>query len=135
MANADAAERALYSYNAHNLITMWGPNGQISDYSSRLWGGLIRRYYKPRWRLAMEACVAALRANSGRHFERRAGGDDTFAESLREFEKWWQRAGDNGVGETVVVNEKKGGPTTAVLLAYDQYRELVTSSCKELKRD
>ena len=39
---ADAEkEKALYAYNARNLVTMWGPNGQIGDYSSRLWGGLI----------------------------------------------------------------------------------------------
>jgi alpha-N-acetylglucosaminidase len=36
-------------YEARNQITLWGPTGQISDYASKSWGGLVSEYYLPRW--------------------------------------------------------------------------------------
>ncbi|KAL3471438.1 tim-barrel domain-containing protein [Aspergillus californicus] len=41
----------FYEYNARNQITLWGPNGEISDYASRSWGGLVSSYYIPRWEI------------------------------------------------------------------------------------
>jgi len=38
-------------FNARNQITLWGPTGNINDYASKQWSGLIRTYYKPRWEL------------------------------------------------------------------------------------
>ncbi|RAQ62010.1 alpha-N-acetylglucosaminidase [Aspergillus flavus] len=39
----------FFEYNARNQITLWGPTGEISDYASKAWAGLISSYYKPRW--------------------------------------------------------------------------------------
>ncbi len=36
-----------YQANARRLISIWGP--PINDYSARVWSGLIRDYYLPRW--------------------------------------------------------------------------------------
>lgn len=36
-----------YEHNARRLITIWGP--PVDDYSARIWSGLIRDYYLPRW--------------------------------------------------------------------------------------
>lgn len=36
---------------ARNLITLWGPEGNILDYARRTWSGLIKDYYAPRWSL------------------------------------------------------------------------------------
>ncbi len=36
-----------YEHNAKRLITIWGP--PVDDYSARIWSGLIRDYYLPRW--------------------------------------------------------------------------------------
>ena len=33
--------------NARRIVTIWGP--PVDDYSARIWGGLIRDYYLPRW--------------------------------------------------------------------------------------
>ncbi|KAL2829302.1 putative alpha-N-acetylglucosaminidase [Aspergillus pseudoustus] len=41
----------FYEYNARNQITLWGPNGEISDYASKSWGGLVSSYYIPRWEM------------------------------------------------------------------------------------
>jgi alpha-N-acetylglucosaminidase len=41
----------FYEYNARNQITLWGPTGQIDDYASKSWGGLVSGYYIPRWEI------------------------------------------------------------------------------------
>jgi alpha-N-acetylglucosaminidase len=41
----------FYEYEARNQITLWGPNGEISDYASKSWGGLVKGYYLPRWEI------------------------------------------------------------------------------------
>lgn len=41
-------EKDLYEANAKDLVTIWG--SQIHDYSARIWSGLIRDYYIPRWK-------------------------------------------------------------------------------------
>jgi alpha-N-acetylglucosaminidase len=40
----------FYEYNARNQITQWGPDGEINDYASKSWGGLVGDYYLPRWK-------------------------------------------------------------------------------------
>lgn len=36
-----------YERNAKRIVTVWGP--PVDDYSARIWSGLIRSYYLPRW--------------------------------------------------------------------------------------
>lgn len=36
-----------YARNARRIVTVWGP--PVDDYSARVWSGLIRDYYLPRW--------------------------------------------------------------------------------------
>ena len=36
-----------YETNARRIVTIWGP--PVDDYSARLWSGLVRDYYLPRW--------------------------------------------------------------------------------------
>ncbi|ETN41888.1 uncharacterized protein HMPREF1541_03827 [Cyphellophora europaea CBS 101466] len=42
-------ETAYFEYNARNQVTLWGPTGEINDYASRVWSGLVASYYLPRW--------------------------------------------------------------------------------------
>jgi len=44
-------DEKLFLFNARNQLTLWGPRGEISDYASKQWNGLIGTYYKPRWEL------------------------------------------------------------------------------------
>lgn len=37
-----------YEKNARRIVTIWGP--PVDDYSARIWSGLIRDYYLPRWK-------------------------------------------------------------------------------------
>ncbi|KAF2002261.1 glycoside hydrolase family 89 protein [Amniculicola lignicola CBS 123094] len=47
----------FYEYNARNQITLWGPNGEIIDYASKSWGGLVADYYLPRWNVFLTYVV------------------------------------------------------------------------------
>ena len=72
---------AFFEYNARNQVTLWGPNGEISDYAAKSWGGLYGTYYLRRWRMWIEYLV-----------ETGPGEYDQveFGKSLREFEEGWQ---------------------------------------------
>lgn len=41
-------------YNARNQITLWGPTGEINDYASKQWAGLVGEYYAKRWKAFVE---------------------------------------------------------------------------------
>ncbi|KAJ5633385.1 hypothetical protein N7490_009724 [Penicillium lividum] len=41
----------FYEYDARNQITLWGPRGELTDYASKQWSGLVRSYYLPRWQM------------------------------------------------------------------------------------
>ncbi|MEG0815189.1 MAG: alpha-N-acetylglucosaminidase [Mucinivorans sp.] len=42
-----------YERNARRIVTIWGP--PVDDYSARIWSGLIRDYYVPRWQHYFES--------------------------------------------------------------------------------
>ena len=53
-AKGNESQAAFLEYNARNQITLWGPHGEITDYASKQWAGLVSSYYIPRWRLFIE---------------------------------------------------------------------------------
>ncbi|KAF2469638.1 putative alpha-N-acetylglucosaminidase, partial [Lindgomyces ingoldianus] len=57
----------FYEYNARNQITLWGPDGEINDYASKSWGGLVGEYYLPRW----EALLGYLLENGPEQYDAR----------------------------------------------------------------
>lgn len=56
-------DRRLFEFNARNQITAWGPNGQILDYASKQWSGLVEDFYKPRWVLFHDDITLTLKEN------------------------------------------------------------------------
>ncbi|KPI98232.1 Alpha-N-acetylglucosaminidase [Papilio xuthus] len=53
----------LYELNARNQITLWGPNGEISDYACKQWAELFHYYYTPRWSLFLSMALDAKARN------------------------------------------------------------------------
>lgn len=54
------SEKALYEFNAKDLITLWGDkNCPLNEYACRQWNGLLKDFYKPRW----EQYIAQLNTN------------------------------------------------------------------------
>lgn len=75
-----------FEYNARNQITLWGPNGEIPDYASKEWAGLVGGFYGERWRIFVEYLVEVVAAGGGP-----AGYNaSTVEERLVAFEQGWQ---------------------------------------------
>jgi alpha-N-acetylglucosaminidase len=71
----------FYEYDARNQITLWGPNGEISDYASKSWGGLVKGYYLPRWEIFLAYLgETTIEGYNATELDRR----------LRGFEMGWQ---------------------------------------------
>lgn len=51
---ASEEEKSYYRHNAWHLVTTWGDSERLNDYANRLWGGLTRDYYLPRWKMFVE---------------------------------------------------------------------------------
>ncbi|KAI0789468.1 alpha-N-acetylglucosaminidase [Abortiporus biennis] len=45
----NASYAKYLEFSARNQITLWGPDGEINDYASKQWAGLVREYYVERW--------------------------------------------------------------------------------------
>ena len=72
----------FYEYNARNQITLWGPNGEISDYASKQWGGLISSYYMPRWQRFIDYTLNSTTSANGMNA--------ALSSDLLGFEEAWQ---------------------------------------------
>ncbi|KAK8159875.1 putative alpha-N-acetylglucosaminidase [Phyllosticta citribraziliensis] len=96
------ADLALLTYNARNQPTLWGPRGEISDYASKPWAGLVSSYYVPRWRIFFEHVVNATAAGVG------VFDEGALEVALDAFERAWQWGGLSGLerrGEKRTVRE------------------------------
>ncbi len=58
-----AEEKELFEYNARNQLTLWGPNGEINDYASKNWQGLVGSYYAKRWELMVQSVISDVQAD------------------------------------------------------------------------
>ena len=91
--SAMAQTASFYEYNARNLITLWGPTGQISDYASKQWSGLISTYYIPRWQRFIDCTLNSSTAANGIN--------TALSTSLLAFEEAWQtQTWGEGEGES-----------------------------------
>lgn len=96
----NAQERKLYEYNARIQITLWGPNANIDDYANKMWGGLVKSYYKPRWELFVSLLTSAI--SHGTPFNRQL-----FDSALFDQETQWTHNTsffpDKPVGDTLMI--------------------------------
>ena len=76
------AEKDRLEWNARRVLTMWGDQTQIRDYSRRQWSGMLTGFYLPRWEKFFAAADAALA--SGANFDATA-----FDRGLQDWERRW----------------------------------------------
>lgn len=60
LGNSSKEQKEQFEFNARNQITLWGPSGQIVDYATKQWSGIVRDYYYPRWEMflgKLEECL------------------------------------------------------------------------------
>lgn len=84
MGTTDALKN-YYEKNARNLITTWG--GNLNDYASRTWAGLVKSYYAGRWEIYFDAVIAA--AEQGAELDSQA-----LNQKLAAFEQAWVESTD-----------------------------------------
>ncbi|KAK7523799.1 putative alpha-N-acetylglucosaminidase [Phyllosticta citriasiana] len=89
LAHTSSSSLALLTYNARNQPTLWRPRGEISDYASKPWAGLVSTYYVPRWRIFFEHVMNATEVGV---FDEGAMEDE-----LDAFEQGWQWDGSSGL--------------------------------------
>jgi len=70
-------------FNARNQVTLWGPTGQIADYASKQWSGLVSGYYLPRWQLFVDTIILAVQNNQ-------SWNETDYDIKKREGEEFWQ---------------------------------------------
>ncbi|KAJ5115696.1 hypothetical protein N7456_000044 [Penicillium angulare] len=80
-ARGNETQAAYLEYNARNQITLWGPRGEITDYASKQWGGLLSSYYTPRWKIFVEYLQSTSVS---------AYSDTALEDRLMKFELGWQ---------------------------------------------
>lgn len=57
-------EADLYERNARTLLTIWSPPDlQLNDYGNRQWSGLMKSFYRERWKKFTDAVIAAMENN------------------------------------------------------------------------
>jgi alpha-N-acetylglucosaminidase len=71
----------FYEYGARNQITLWGPNGELSDYAGKSWGGLVSSYYLPRWQIFIQYLLDTVAVSYN---------ETALNEKLFNFELGWQ---------------------------------------------
>jgi alpha-N-acetylglucosaminidase len=56
---ASEKEKRYYEHDARTIITTWGAKGQsLNDYANRSWAGLMKSYYKVRWKMFMDEAIS-----------------------------------------------------------------------------
>ena len=93
-------EKNLYEYNARCLVTLWESDhaALFFDYSWRLWGGLVKEYYKPRWKMFFEMIEEKIKKGEKysdselrRCYTRPHHNSNDFYTKLYAWEKKWVR--------------------------------------------
>jgi len=79
---ANPEERDRLQWNARRVITFWGQQPLIRDYSRRQWSGMLAGFYLKRWEKFFQALDSALA--TGAAFDERA-----FDQALQEWERRW----------------------------------------------
>ena len=80
-----------FLFSAKNQVTIWGPNGEINDFSAREWNGVVGDYYYGRWKLYFDMMFDSL------DHEQPLGYDVYHNKSIEYALKWDARVGVCGV--------------------------------------
>ncbi|KAH9830950.1 alpha-N-acetylglucosaminidase [Rhodofomes roseus] len=90
-------------YNARNQITLWGPNGELTDYASKQWAGLVGTYYYQRWETFIGYLVNV--TESGAVYDNTTLHEDMLAIGEAWDSETWS-AGSEVTGDTMSVVTK-----------------------------
>lgn len=108
-----AAEKALYEFNARNLVTLWGKaDSPLREYSCRQWSGLLNDFYKVRWQKFFAVATVALKTNKEMDLK-------AFDQTIGEWEWKWNHE------EKAYPTVAKGNSITVAQGLYKKYRAAI----------
>ena len=85
---ASPQEADAFEQKARTLLTTWSPPDLVlNDYGNRQWSGLIKSFYRDRWKQFTAAVIAAMEA--GKPFDQ-----DAFIKQLKQWEGAWPERRD-----------------------------------------
>ncbi|KAM7351064.1 N-acetyl-alpha-glucosaminidase, partial [Cochliomyia hominivorax] len=73
-----------FEFNDKNQITLWGPKGQIVDYATKHWSGIVKGFFKP-LRATIPKSIAYMLKNSKKPFNNAAFNNIVLAEFEKPF--------------------------------------------------
>lgn len=107
-------ERKLYEKNARNLITTWGEkDSPLNDYACKQWAGMMKGYYKRRWKQFFSYAVRCLEENE-------AYDEDYIRTEISKSDWEWV----NGIEE--YSDAPQGNPVLLSKSLYRKYRNIVS---------
>ena len=77
----------VFLFASKNQVSLWGPNGEINDYSAREWNGLVGDYHYGRWELYFNMMFDFLDRNETINM-------DKYHEKAVEFGREWNKKPD-----------------------------------------
>jgi len=95
-------EKNQYEWNAKNQITLWGPKGEILDYATKQWNGIVADYYKPRWETFIDQLQSSM--DSGERFNRTAYNNDVFTTIEQPFTVSRKKYPDTPSGDPILTS-------------------------------
>jgi len=104
-------EKRHYEWNARRIITLWASEGRLDDYAAKQWAGMMRGYYRQRWKRFCESLDQAL-------VEGKAWNAKQFNDDLLKWQNEWgnertvfpmKPSGENPVHVAKTLYEKYAG--------------------------
>ena len=134
----DEEEKNRYECAARTLITIWGPvtpNALFFDYSNRQWSGLIRGFYKPRWKMFIDYLLGQSTLDNKRYHSRKlkksygrpANNANPFFETLATWEKSWTEQHEEYASQAV------GDPLEIAKKLYNKWWPVMQSKNLQIK--
>ena len=107
----DSKYKKLFNFNARNLITLWGPDGNINDYAAKSYAGLYIDYYYQRWKLFIDEVFDSIKY--GNKFD-----NIKFEADVLKFSQNWQNE------NKTYSCEPEGDASFIAKELYDKYKKL-----------
>jgi len=113
---ANESEKRYYEHDARTIISTWGTKGQsLNDYANRSWAGLMKSYYKERWKMFMDQAISA--AEKKIEFD-----EKDFHERVTNFEVEWTCKND------IYPDKPSGNAVEIAKSLYEKYAPLIEAS-------
>lgn len=79
----DDKEKDYFETDAHKIITVWGEKGRaLNDYANRSIAGLMKDYYKERWKILLDEAIISVTKNE-------SANEKLILEKVNEFGWLW----------------------------------------------